>query len=67
MPQISGYILELWLTDSGLIQRHREEFVDFLEIERDFTNYPDILDKLYGIDHAEEVESLYEWEADRKE
>lgn len=60
-PQIGGYVVELWLTDSGLIQRCRQEFKPFLEIRDDHRNYPDLLERLRGAEPVPEREPLFQW------
>jgi hypothetical protein len=65
-PSIGGYIIELWLTDGGLIQRVRHEWVPYLEIENDYINYPNLLEQLHGgvKNSRVGVVPLFAWEDD---
>ena len=62
-PDIGGYILTLWLTDDGLIQRTVYEWVSFLDIEDDYLNYPDLLAKI-GEGNGPEMGPMFEWVAE---
>ena len=35
-PDIGGWVLEIWLKDSGELARVRSEFISFEEIENDY-------------------------------
>lgn len=59
-PDIGGYIVEIWVTDGGLIQRIRHEWIAFLEIEDDYLNYPELLALGHG-DETPDVEPVFEW------
>jgi len=63
-PSIGGYVVEMWLTDAGLIQRVRHEWVPFLEIEKDYLNYPELLELLRGSGKPKGVEPLFAWQPD---
>ena len=61
-PQVGGWKVELTLTDSGLIQRCKEEWIRYTEIVDDFQNYPQIVEVLHRSSAPEAIEALFVWE-----
>ena len=60
-PQIGGWILELRLTDAGLIQGVTYDWLQFSEIVNDWRNYPELVS---GDEEPGRIEALYEWRAE---
>ena len=60
-PQIGGWILELRLTDAGLIQGVTYDWLQFSEIVNDWRNYPELVP---GDEEPGRIEALYEWRAE---
>lgn len=58
---IGGFIVETWITDAGLVQRERIEWVPGIEIPNDYQGYPEILAAIGRTQVPDRVETLFSW------
>jgi hypothetical protein len=59
---VGGFIVEAWITDDGLIQRERIEWVPGLDIKLDYLNYPDVMAAVGAGPQPEKPDTVFTWE-----
>jgi len=64
---IGGFIIEAWLTDAGLVQRERIEWVPGIEIPNDYLGYPEMLAALGREPAVDKVQTIFTWSAPQGE
>lgn len=64
---VGGFIIEAWVTDAGLIQRERIEWVPGIEIPLDYLNYPDVMAAVGAGPQPDEPDTVFTWGDESKE
>lgn len=58
-----GFIIEAWITDDGLVQRERVEWIPGIEIPLDYLNYPDVMAAVGAGPRPDKPDTIFTWRA----